>query len=109
MSNLQHDFAWIINKLHDRRAIKLKLFIRITRPIEVILFFCTWFSASGVSNCFRTLACSAACTMDAWAAPSEHDAKKNGILHYYLVKVTWKYWILITHQPVIKLNTISQH
>ena len=47
--------------------------------------------------------------MDAWAAPSEHDAKKNEILHYYFVKLTWKYWILITHQPVIKLNTISQH
>ena len=49
-------------------------------PVRVL----TWLSARGLLNCFRTLACSIACSMDAWAAPNEQDAEETLKCHKWI-------------------------
>lgn len=58
------------NKSTGRTEITLILKIR----NQLFIVCCTWLSTRGLSNCFLTLVCSAACSIDAWAAPSEQDA-----------------------------------
>ena len=67
--------TWVTIPMYKCHVLSKHTYIEI--PWVVPLRVLTWLSARGLLNCFRTLACSIACSMDAWAAPNEQDAEET--------------------------------